>query len=60
MNMFPTTIKEHNEISTQMALILLVQSEKSRCTNIYYSPKYEHLQKLYKWINKNVPDERLH
>lgn len=59
MKVFPTTIKEFNSITTRRAIRACIIDEQEGCTNIY-SPKYQELTKLYNWVNKNIPDERLH
>jgi len=55
----PITMKELNEITTMRYIRALIVDEKNKLTNIY-SPQSKALDKLYYWVCKNIPDERLH
>lgn len=59
MKVFPRTMKELSTVTTREALIATIRDVRYNCTNVY-SPKYKELSKLYKWIEKNIPDERVH
>lgn len=59
MKIFPNSIKELNSITTMRAMRAIIVDKQQDCTNIY-SPKYKELNKLYYWVEKNIPDKRLH
>lgn len=59
MKIFPRKMNELNSITTLRAIRALIVDSQADCTNIY-SPKYKELTKLYDWVNKNIPDKRLH
>jgi len=59
MKVFPNTIKELRSTSTRAMLRAVISDEQDGCTNIY-TPKYKELCLLYKWVDNNVPDERVH
>jgi hypothetical protein len=59
VKIFPTTIKDMQSESTMRLIRACILDEREGCTNVY-SPKYKELSKLYYWVSKNIPDERLH
>jgi hypothetical protein len=59
MKIFPRSSKEIETISTMRALRACICDEMQGCTNVY-SPKYKELKRLYTWVEKNVPDKRIH
>lgn len=57
---FPRTIKELSTTSTMRLIRALIVDEMSiRCTNVE-APKYKELKRLYSWVEKNIPDNRVH